>query len=140
MSRSSSLSPHDHMLLSRWGRQLYEAFGEMPYLVGSVARADERWRDVDVRIKLPDDAQWLIEFDFDAAIQSIRLRTINLAVSMWGRQVTGLPIDFQFQPASEFHSYGDGVRHALGIEINHVVQETWDRRQALADASNEGAA
>jgi hypothetical protein len=127
--RSTALSPHDFVILDHWGRQLYDAFNARPYLVGSVARAAKDWRDVDVRILLPDDAGWLIEFpDMEGAIQSIRLRTINMAVTLWGRRVTGLPIDFQFQPESEWRSYGDERRAALGISLKYTAQEAWDRR------------
>lgn len=130
--RHTHLGPHDFMLLDRWGRQVYEAFHERPYLVGSVERGERDWRDVDVRICLPDDAGWLIEFaDMTAAMQSLRLRTINLAVSLWGRHVTGLPIDFQFQPADEFHSYDGERRGALGISVKACATETWDRREAI---------
>lgn len=120
------------MLLDRWGREVYEAFHSRPYLVGSVGRGERQWRDVDVRVCVPDEGAWLVEFDdITDAIQSLRLRTVNLAVSLWGRQVTGLPIDFQFQPDAEFHAYDGQIRGALGISVNATVSETWNRRQAI---------
>lgn len=102
--RSTSLGPHDIFLLDQWGRQLYEAFGDFPYLVGSVERGKPDWRDVDVRMI---DA-------LDLGERALARRTLNVAISLWGRQVTGLPIDFQFQPDDEFHSYDGETRNPLG--------------------------
>ena len=42
------------LLLDQYGSLLWDAFGETPYLVGSVLRGPG-WRDVDVRMILPDD-------------------------------------------------------------------------------------
>lgn len=103
-TRATSLSPHDIFLLNEWGLQLWRAFGEMVYLVGSVARAEDSWRDVDMRMEAPFD------------LPNLARRTLSMAVSLWGRQVTALPIDFQFQPPDEFHSFDGEVRNAMGIE------------------------
>lgn len=120
------------MLLDCWGRQLYEAFDAMPYLVGSAERGERDWRDIDVRILLPDEAAWLGEIDgLTDTIVSLRLRTVNLAISLWGRQVTGLPIDFQFQPDAEFHAHDGELRGALGIFQHANVEETLARRKAI---------
>lgn len=104
--RATSLSPHDIFLLDQWGRQIHEAFGESPYLVGSVARAAEEWRDVDLRVRITDA--------MSVALTPLAVRTINLAISLWGRQVTGLPIDFQFQSPAEWDTYDDEVRQPMG--------------------------
>lgn len=103
--RASSLGPHDMYLLDEWGRQLETAFGECPYFVGSASRAEDNWRDVDLRMLCPETL---------ADASPLMLRVINLAISLWGRQVTGLPIDFQIQPAEEFHSYDHEVRNPMG--------------------------
>lgn len=130
--RKSRLGPHDWMLLDHWAGHLNDAFNARPYLVGSAGRGDGTWRDVDVRILLPEEAVWLGEFDgLTDTIVSIRLRTVNLALSLWGRQVTGLPIDFQFQPDAEFHAHDGEYRAALGISLRACTQQAWDRRQAL---------
>ena len=106
--RGSALSPQDKYLLDQWGRQLREAFGDTAYLVGSAGYDGERHpRDVDVRMLLPKGAGWI-------ARTQARLWAVNVAVSTWGRSVTGLPIDFQFQPAADFHAE-NGYRSALGI-------------------------
>lgn len=101
-TRATALGPHDIYLLDQWGRQLTEAFGETPYLVGSVVRAEREWRDVDIR--MPECL----------GLSGLALRTVNLALSLWGRQVTGLPIDFQMQPDAEFHSYDGEMRNPMG--------------------------
>lgn len=102
-SRGTSLGPHDQFMLEQWGRQLKEAFGNRPYLVGSVMRGGA-CRDVDVRMVSPK--RWLNQ-------PNVR-RAVNLSVSLWGRQVTGLPIDFQFQSPDEFAAE-TGIRSALGM-------------------------
>lgn len=122
--RATSLSPQDFLLLDQWGRQLDEAFGDTPYLVGSVSRAARDYRDVDVRMLLSDQALWL-------AHTKLTLRCINLSVSLWGRQVTGLPIDFQFQPDEEFHSYDTERRSALGISTHFAVRAAADVRKGM---------
>lgn len=103
--RAASVGPQDIFLLDQWGRQLQEAFMETAYLVGSVARAETIWRDVDVRMEVPAALR---------RTKPILLRTLNVALSLWGRQVTGLPIDFQIQDAEEFHKYDGEIRNPLG--------------------------
>jgi hypothetical protein len=102
--RSTSLGPHDVFLLDQWGRQLYEAFGATAYLVGSVTKGKVDYRDVDVRMLDP----------LKLGNRPLARRTLNVAVSLWGRQVTGLPIDFQFQISSEFHEYDGEARNPMG--------------------------
>lgn len=103
--RASSLGPQDVFLLDQWGRQLHEAFTHTPYLVGSVARAETAWRDVDVRMLIPASFR---------RATPLALRTLNVALSLWGRQATGLPIDFQFQAVAEFNAYNGEIRNPLG--------------------------
>lgn len=102
--RASALGPHDIFLLDQWGRQLHEAFGATPYLVGSVERGKVDYRDVDVRMLDP----------LKLGNRPLARRTLNVAVSLWGRHVTGLPIDFQFQTTSEFHEYDGQGRNPIG--------------------------
>ena len=103
--------------LDAFGREINDAFGHLPYLVGSAAVGKE-WRDVDVRLILPDD-----EFDrlfppvapgqFPDGLWSL----LCAAISELARQRTGLPVDFQIQRAS----FANGrfprahVRQALGL-------------------------
>lgn len=46
------------MKLDLFGDQVFMAFGHIPYLVGSAATQKTGWRDVDVRLILPDD-EWV---------------------------------------------------------------------------------
>lgn len=108
--RPTHLGPPERYLIEQWGRMLREAFGRTPYLVGSLAR-NEPWRDVDVRLILDDH-----EFDRLTGGDDLRLQALNVAVSIWGQQATGLPIDFQFQPVTAANAESGGQpRHALGI-------------------------
>lgn len=113
--RATSLGPHDIFLLDQWGRQLQEAFDETPYLVGSVARAEDNWRDVDVRMLMP--------FGLDTLTPLAR-RTMNLAISLWGRQVTNLPIDFQFQSDAEWQEE-NGLANPLGHRVGAWKEESF---------------
>jgi hypothetical protein len=110
----AKLTPHDQFVLDQWGRQLKEAFGWRAYHVGSSVFPEKSApppRDVDVRLMLPDD-------EFDALIGTngaLRLRALNLSVTLWGRHVTGLPIDFQFQTIdSANEEFARQPRSALG--------------------------
>lgn len=86
------------MLLNRFGEDLRAAFGHMAYHVGSSLRQKDGWRDVDVRLLLPDD-EWTAFQLGDPANphHSPRWRTLCIVWSTYGRQLTGLPIDFQIQ-------------------------------------------
>jgi hypothetical protein len=105
--------------LAKFGCIITDYFGEVPYHVGSsLDRKD--FRDVDVRLILDDDV-----FDqlFDAARlgrsaeTNPKLAAVTLAFSALGREMTGLPIDFQVQSQSHANAvYGDRPRSAL-LEI-----------------------
>ena len=43
------------LLLEEFGSQVWNAFGDCPYLVGSALENKTGWRDVDVRIILDDE-------------------------------------------------------------------------------------
>lgn len=101
--------------LEAFGREIDDAFGHLPYLVGSAA-VSKTWRDVDVRLILPDD-----EFDALFPAHTIPARLdgrwglMCAAISELARQRTGLPVDFQIQRASTANDRYPGPRHALGI-------------------------
>lgn len=105
--------------LNAFGRELHEAFGEYAYLVGSAA-VGKIWRDVDVRLMLPDG-----EFDalFPDHVNPGRCdgkwSLLCAALSELGKLRTGLPIDFQIQRTTEANDlYGGEVRQALGLYLN----------------------
>ncbi|QJT04382.1 hypothetical protein G9272_32205 [Streptomyces asoensis] len=100
--------------LDAFGREIDAAFGHVPYLVGTAA-IGKTWRDVDVRLILPDD-------EFDAlfpqdrpAHEDGRWGLICAAISELARFRTGLPVDFQIQRMSYANDRFPGVRHALGL-------------------------
>lgn len=86
--------------LDAYGARIHQAYGHTPYLVGSAARG-KRWRDVDVRLILPDH-------EFHRHFPEHRLPArydplwslICAALSELGRIMTQLPIDFQIQSES----------------------------------------
>lgn len=104
------------MYLNQFGKTVYDAFGHVPYLVGSAA-IGKNWRDVDVRIMMPDEEFWKL---FPNRTQPMTLDkkwvAICMAFSELGRRMTELPIDFQIQ--SDVHGNGtypmkEHPRHSL---------------------------
>lgn len=100
--------------LNKFGVIVEDYFGYEPYHVGSSLTSKE-WRDVDVRLILPDD-------EFDARFGKRRLNyidpkfaAITLAFASLAKEMTGLPVDFQIQRQSHANKfYGDQPRSALG--------------------------
>lgn len=100
-SRDVGVGSPAHLKLEHWGYLLRCAFGEHPYLVGS-ATEGKHWRDVDVRMIFDDDKweRWIGRIESGHRF----IATWNIlctAISVWGREFTGLPIDFQFQRRDE---------------------------------------
>lgn len=106
-------------------KQLREAFPETTddahigiYIVGSSLERPD-WRDVDVRMMM-DDASFAREFpgvnlqagtwEFDP-----RWCLLVVSISQWMSKLTGLPIDFQFQPMTHANARHKGRRHAMGL-------------------------
>lgn len=111
------------------------AFPEgMCYLVGSsLERRD--YRDVDVRLMLPDAAYDRIfgadVGDWTNAYWSL----LCTSLSLWLKQQTDLPIDFQIQrqtQANETHrdaNQGGGKRSALGIFLDYPGERPSDLKK-----------
>lgn len=102
--------------LNLFARLAMDAFGHRPYHVGSSLLNKTGWRDVDVRLLLPDD-------EFDALVgpepslaRNPRLAAHNLAWSTLGRDMTGLPIDFQLQRRTDANAEFEGPRGALALK------------------------
>lgn len=107
--RASYLGPHEMFLLDHACKPIVEAFDDYPYLVGSVMESGD-YRDVDVRLMLEDG-----HYERLAEVMSVPL--LNLALTTYLRQATGLPVDFQVQQrsaANERHP-GAKARNPLGI-------------------------
>ena len=122
--RVSALSPTEMMRLDLWASTFVDAFDHGPWLVGSVLQRRD-FRDVDVRLVLDDDDALLAEPD--------RLRLLNVGLSVWAQQMTGLPVDFQFQSSSEW------VKHSDEGHRRNPLGHRWRTVQASQSGSTEGA-
>lgn len=108
--RATYLTHSAYRLLDDWGANLRRMFsGEVAYLVGS-ALTTAQHRDVDVRLMLDNAGYFSLTSVVDPA-------DLNLAVSLWGQRVTGLPIDFQVQHIEIANQDVTGRRHPLGLRV-----------------------
>ena len=107
--------------LQKFGCIIRDYFGYVAYHVGSsLDRKD--WRDVDVRLILPDD-EFEEMFGRVKNVSNKKLAAITLAFSALGKEMTGLPIDFQIQPQSYANTY-PGPRSALiEVEFAHLFTQ-----------------
>jgi hypothetical protein len=99
--------------LGKFGTIVSDYFGHVAYQVGSsLDRKD--WRDVDVRLILPDE-EFAERFGdiFRSSETDPKLGAITLAFAALGKAMTGLPIDFQIQPESHANKLYPGPRSAL---------------------------
>lgn len=104
-----------HLKLEHFGRLIFDAFGSRPYLVGSVLKT-KNYRDVDVRLIL-DDTEFTAMFGQHHNFLNPKLAAFTLAFSLLGREMTGLPIDFQIQSMTYANKAYPGRREPLGKEI-----------------------
>jgi hypothetical protein len=101
--------------LNKFGLIVADYFGEVPYQVGS-SLDTKNWRDVDVRVILPDE-KFKQMFGSVESYVNPKVAAITLAFAALGKQMTGLPIDFQIQSMSHANGvYGSKARSAL-IEV-----------------------
>jgi hypothetical protein len=114
-------------------RPVCEAFGAYQgtggcYVVGSSLERPD-WRDVDVRLMLADDQFAALFPDAcDHWENDTRWLLMTVAISERLSRLTGLPIDFQFQPQSLANARHKGRRNAIGIRISP------QRKQVVAEA------
>ena len=97
-------------------KQINEAFGGFGcFLVGSsIQRAD--WRDVDIRLILPDDQFRNLFPDSEINYElDCRWLILSSSLSMFLSKVSGLPVDFQIQPQTKANLQHTGQRHAIGL-------------------------
>lgn len=105
----------DGIWLTKFGVIVFDYFGHVPYQVGS-SLSSKGWRDVDVRLILPDD-EFTERFGSNQSSQTNpKLAAVTLAFAALGAFMTGLPIDFQIQPQSWANQHHSGPRGAL-IEV-----------------------
>jgi len=106
--RCSYMLQSDFERLEEWCRNVRQLFHNQPYFVSSAAGRSD-FRDVDIRLIVRDE-------EFDSQWNDIvKVRLMNRAISIWGQQETGLPIDFQIQRMTEANvEFGDRPRNAMG--------------------------
>lgn len=83
--------------LQKYGTIITDYFGHVPYHVGSSLKTKE-WRDVDVRLIMPDDEFTALFGTNQSSTCNPKLAAVTLAFAALGKEMTGLPIDFQIQP------------------------------------------
>lgn len=102
-------------------KHLSMAFGRGCYLVGSAQdRAD--WRDVDVRLIMPDDEFYALFPDVPRTQSGLwefdhRWLLMTIAISERLSRITQLPVDFQFQPQTHANKMHKGPRSAMGMNF-----------------------
>lgn len=102
------------LYLQEFGEHVYRAFGHIAYHVGSSLREKDGWRDVDVRLIVPDEEYASLELgDPDRPQWNAKWVSICLAWSAFGKALTGLPIDFQIQQRTHANEKNKGSRSAL---------------------------
>lgn len=101
------------LYLMQFGELINQAFGEWPFQVGSSLRGNG-WRDVDVRLMLDDEKYAAMGFgDPKRPHDNARWCAFCAAFSALGRQMTGLPIDFQIQDMTTANAEHPGPRSGL---------------------------
>ena len=105
-------------------RDICDAFdGYGLYLVGSALERPD-WRDVDLRY-IMSDAEFTKLFPDAGQHWEHDARWLLLTISISERlsKITGLPIDFQFQPQTHANERHRGPRHAIGLRIAKEPRE-----------------
>jgi hypothetical protein len=98
--------------LTKFGAIVRDYFGHVPYHVGS-SLMSKQWRDVDIRLILSDE-EFAGRFGPDKSAETNpKLAAITLAFATLGKEMTGLPIDFQIQQQAAANDEFSGVRSAL---------------------------
>lgn len=100
--------------LDLFGRVVFNGFDSHPYLVGSATERRD-WRDVDVRLVLFDDEFARLFGEETDHRSNPALAVVNMAFSALGKDLTGLPIDFQIEQMTAANAEHSGGRNALGL-------------------------
>lgn len=89
------------------------------YMVGSVLERPD-WRDIDLRLML-DDASFEREFpdahDNGAWEFDSKWMLLTSSISTYLTKLTGLPIDFQFQPMTFANAHHKKQRQPMGLRL-----------------------
>ena len=106
------------MWLDEFGSQVWNAFGDAPFQVGSSVGSKE-WRDVDVRLILSDDEYAALDIGEPREMgHNAKWAALCMAFAALGKAMTGLPIDFQIQQrtwATDRYPSPENPRLALGM-------------------------
>lgn len=121
------------LYLEEFGHQIWAAFGHTAYHVGSSVFG-KKWRDVDVRLLLPDEEYERLGLGDPAhPHENAKWVSLVMAYAALGRAMTGLPIDFQIQQqsyANEHYSSKEGcIRSALGVHARLRIQHLFDHKE-----------
>lgn len=93
-----SVGMPETLKLEEFGQLLFDIFGDMAYHVGSSLEKKTGWRDVDIRLIMDDEKYEKMRFGKPSEEHgNDKWRRVCLNLSMLGKQITGLPIDFQIQ-------------------------------------------
>lgn len=123
-----------HLWLQEFGSFVWAAFGSPPYHVGSSLVNKDGWRDVDVRMMLTREEWDAWGFgDPKRPHDSEKWQAVCLAFSALGKQMTGLPIDFQVQEVETANEENPkAARSALGITPRrHANPKDVERRSNM---------
>ncbi len=126
------------LLLHEFGSHIWSAFGEPPYLVGSALQGDRLPNDVDVRLILDDEQYEAMGFgDPRYPHSNAKWVSFVLAYSALGKQITGLPIDFQIQQRTKANTDEKGPHSALGFVPWRMVDATLEPMLARIEEERE---
>ncbi len=110
------------MLLEEFGSQVWAAFGEPPFHVGTSV-TEKQWRDVDVRLILDDEEYERLGLgDPRYPFHNAKWVSLCLAYSALGKMLTGLPIDFQIQQRTLANEKFKGRRSSIGHVPLRIVE------------------
>ncbi len=113
--------------LDEFGSHVMSAFDAVPYHVGSSMKNKSGWRDVDVRVLLEDEKYDAMNLGHPGRQhRNEKWVALCLAFSALGKEMTGLPIDFQIQRMSEANEeFGskDHPRSAIGFVPLRMAKE-----------------
>ncbi len=131
MSTKSRVGMPAQLHLMRFGQLIYDAFGDVAYWVGSSLES-ATWRDVDVRLMLSDSEYLHQGYGDPGAPHTNAKWCANCAAwSALGKEMTGLPVDFQIQDTTLANKQYQGKRSAL-----FTVWDSQSRHMRLRDVAN----
>ena len=102
--------------LNKFGVIVRDYFGHVPYHVGSSLKTKD-WRDVDVRLILPDDEFEAMFGSVHASYVNPKFAALTLAFTALAKEMTGLPVDFQIQPRTWANEHYGGQSRSALIEV-----------------------